>query len=756
MPTTKMPMEDMPAQMMETTDIKLARSQNPIPNMIDTTVRETAVDSESMRNPWNADDLYVKAGNYRIYEQMLNDDQVSVAMAIKKDLVIGSGWQIVCESDEHQEIRKCLECCLNDDPDYPFEESLMEILSAYDYGFSVSEKQFKLKDDNSLTLKSIKTRNPVSWIFHQDKFGDVIRYEQQGAGSEFSSVDPNSIIHFINNSRFGNPYGKSDLRAAYAAYFIKTQIIKFYAIFLEKAASPIPKAKYDKSATPEQVDEIYNAIKKFQTSTAIVFPDNFDLDFLEASGDHGSSYTDGINMMNMFIGRALFVPDLLGFQGGPTTGGSQALGREQMVIFFKHIMRRRRLLENLVNVHIIKPIVTWNYGDIENYPKFRLKPIDEVQAERNARLWLEAVKGRTWEPSLEEINHFKKIIEFPETDPEEMEDKIEDMADSAPFPDSQDNEVDDVQDTPNGDDADEPQTNAGQSVENRDRANFAKKKVYDYPVGDYHKKTNFSLIENQLDSDLELFLSEAKPILNDITKNFAADIRKMNPTANTKKLDKLENLKLRAPLTKKLVKLFDKYFYRSFDNSQKIAQNEITKTNFSQMEKETFAVLPAEEFLATLDTETLNFIYDWEYNFTKATRVRIIAAIKDGLPIGSVIDQINGELADEAKTSIERYARTKFTEVMNKGRLEFFQSTGAVQGYQYAAVLDDRTTPICEGLHGKIFLPGDVLVPPAHWNCRSTLVPITVYEEMTPDKKVGNKNMDDFIDENIGKGFARQ
>jgi len=713
---------------------RAGKSDNLIPELIDEsfekTVRETGVDADSQLNPWNADDLYQKAGGYRIYDNMLKDDQVSVALAIKKDLIIGSGFHIVCEGDDQQDIRTSLECALNDDPDTPFEDSLLELLTAYDYGFSVSEKQFKLKEDGSLTLKAIKTRSPIPWLFHQDVYGNIVRYEQQGTNDKrFQDIDPNALLHFVNNSRFGNPYGTSDLRVAYQAYFIKTQIVKFYAIFLEKAASPIPTAKYDKSATDQEVDQVYNVIKRFQTSTAIAYPDNFALDFLETKGDHGKSYIDGINMMNMFIGRALFVPDLLGFQGGPTTGGSQALGREQMVVFFKHIMRRRRIVENLINKHIIKPIVTWNFGPLEKFPKFKLKPIEDVQAERNARLWLEAVKGRVYTPTPEEINHFKKICEFPESDDDELE------------------EMDPIDEINSQVEEPEEKTTSQKSEENRER--FAEKK-YDVPEGTYHEKTDFSAIEKQLDSDQDLLVTESTGLVDEIFAQFSQDIQKLRPN-DVDRLDKLNRLKLRAPLTRKLSKLLNKSFNQSFDNSQKLAQKEVRK---SAVEK--FAILPPDKFLETLLAENDAFVSDLEDNVIKATRARIIAAVKDGLPIQPVLEEIKGTVRDETLRSIERYSRTKFTEVMNKGRLAFFESTGAVAGYQFAAVLDDRTTPICEGLHGKKFKAGDEPVPPLHWFCRSTLIPITIYEEFEPDSEVDGQDVNQFIKENKAKGFAKQ
>lgn len=39
-------------------------------------------------------------------------------------------------------------------------------------------------------------------------------------------------------------------------------------------------------------------------------------------------------------------------------------------------------------------------------------------------------------------------------------------------------------------------------------------------------------------------------------------------------------------------------------------------------------------------------------------------------------------------------------------------------------------------------------------NCRSTLTPITKYEEYEPDTHVGKTPIQEFIEKNIGKGFA--
>ena len=48
------------------------------------TEEESAVVAETQFKPWNPDDLWQKSGNYCIYEDMMDDDQISVLVQLKK------------------------------------------------------------------------------------------------------------------------------------------------------------------------------------------------------------------------------------------------------------------------------------------------------------------------------------------------------------------------------------------------------------------------------------------------------------------------------------------------------------------------------------------------------------------------------------------------------------------------------------------------------------------------------------------------
>lgn len=80
-------------------------------------------------------------------------------------------------------------------------------------------------------------------------------------------------------------------------------------------------------------------------------------------------------------------------------------------------------------------------------------------------------------------------------------------------------------------------------------------------------------------------------------------------------------------------------------------------------------------------------------------------------------------------------ARTNTYMAMNEARFAEFTDPSVsdfVVALRYSAILDDRTTAICEQLHGATYLPGnplwEVYRPPNHYNCRSLLVAVTTLD----------------------------
>lgn len=673
---------------------------------------------DSQKKPYNPDPLVQKDFTYGLYEDMINDDQVDVALNLKKDLVVGSGWHISSSDDD---LKKQIEALLEDEIDRPLSEVLQDIIQAYEFGFSLSEKIFKNLDDGRLALKDIKPRHPSTWLIHTDVHGNVTRYEQRGTQNSID-VNPSSLIHYVNNQRHQNPYGRSDLQSAYQAWLTKRHVTRFYAIFLENAAGPKPVAKYDRRAPQGVVDDIFNAIKKLQTKTALVIPKDFEMEFLEAKNS-GEAYIKGINLFNMFIGRALFIPDLIGFSGGETGGGSFSLGKEQIGLFYKHIYRRREILERIMDQHVIRPLCIYNYGLMDEYPKFKFNPLSEEDAGRHAELWIKGVQGAGWQPTPEEVNHFRSLVKFPESESVEMKQS----APTSGFGPSNETEK------PEPDDKEMPE-----------KKEFALK--LDSLPGNYKAKVDFKLADNLLKTAVSKMQAELAPVVDDIFEDLYDQLQKKK-IVQKQDLSKAENIQLKY--LGKMQTIIKKHFRNLYNDGAAMAKTEVKKSDFA-------VNIPADEFLEFLNQETFKYIGDWSYTITKKTKDALITAIKDGKSLSSVITVLDDEGKRLSDVSLERYARTKSTEVFNKGRMEYFESTGVVAAYQFSAILDDVTSEICTELNGKVFEKTDAPIPPLHFNCRSVLIPITRFEEWSADSKTNSgKSIDKTLERLVeDKGFS--
>jgi len=709
-------------------------SRNPIVdeynNFEETTYFRSPLVSDSFKPPYNPDDIWQKTGDYSIYESMAKDDQVSVCLRLKKDLILGDGGYFKPGDSDQEEITKHLEELFTQSYNGDFDNDLEEILSAYEFGFSITEKIFEVKENNQLGIKALRTRHPNSWRLHQDDKGNVSKYEQWTMAGALD-INPKNIIHFKNDPRFQNPYGNSDLRTAYLAWFTKKQIVKFYAIFMEKAASPIPVGRYDKNAPKGAVDFIYNALKSFQTKTTLVIPKDIEVEFLEAKSA-GDVYTKALHFFNMVIGRSLFIPDLLGFTGGETGGGSLALGKEQMGLFFKHIVRRRKALELVINRELVKPLIQWNYGFIENPPVFCFKPLNDFEAVEYAKVWLEGVKGNVYKANPEEINHFRKLVKFPEG---EVLEKAAPILPGMMPQETEDEEESEVEEKKPIEKEEKP--------EPEDKKEFAKGKV---PPGDYYKKVDFKAMKAKLDDYDKSLTNEYAPIVKKMVNDLFDQIDKKK-IVQGQKVDRIESLNLKYK--KELKQILKSSFISLYKDAKTQASSEILKGVYAKS-------IANDQFLEVVEAETFQFIGDYEYTILKRVRAELIAAIKDGQSLATVQDILTNELMQLSQTQLDRFARTKHTEVMNNARVDFFNESGVVSAYQYSAIMDNQTSDICAGLDGKIFEAGKEVIPPCHFNCRSTLIPITKYEEWKADTKVGSKDINVFIDENLGKGFSRK
>lgn len=103
-----------------------------------------------------------------------------------------------------------------------------------------------------------------------------------------------------------------------------------------------------------------------------------------------------------------------------------------------------------------------------------------------------------------------------------------------------------------------------------------------------------------------------------------------------------------------------------------------------------------------------------------------------------VVEKIK-QAADTSTARARTIVRTETTNYYNDVRTEIYDQTDGVWGYLFLAIRDQGTTRWCtervikgkRGRHGLVYKKGDPLTtkekPSCHWNCRSEMVPLTIY-----------------------------
>ena len=84
-----------------------------------------------------------------------------------------------------------------------------------------------------------------------------------------------------------------------------------------------------------------------------------------------------------------------------------------------------------------------------------------------------------------------------------------------------------------------------------------------------------------------------------------------------------------------------------------------------------------------------------------------------------------------ANTQVMTIVRTSVNQVQNAvSQASYSANQDVTQRYQYVATLDARTSKICASLDGRIFKYNEGPLPPQHFNCRSTTIPIIDDEDL--------------------------
>jgi len=353
--------------------------------------------------PFELDEIATRKG-LEIYKKMRLDDQVRACSDLKKSLLVSSGWKIDGSDKEQVEFVKenirILPKSLS--------KKIKNILTAFDYGFSVTEIVW-FRKDGKIYSKNIKTHSPFNIDFQFDDYGNII-----GVNIGGNTYKPDKFIIYSFSDEFDNPYGNSDLKSAYSPYFFKQIVWRFWASHLEGFGSPLKLGKIPASASKEEKEAFENIVKNIHFRTGILLPrseiskEEFSIELLESKREGGSQFKDAITNADERIARALLFPRLFGMTGEKF--GSYALGKAQFDVVYSLLEELQKEVAEELTKQYIQKLLVYNYSNADTSVRLEFLPPNKELVKDLITMYKELIKDGILDKSEENVNKIKNYL----------------------------------------------------------------------------------------------------------------------------------------------------------------------------------------------------------------------------------------------------------------------------------------------------------------------------------------------------------
>jgi SPP1 gp7 family putative phage head morphogenesis protein len=737
---------------------------------------------------YNPDELARRKGGLRVYDRMLTDDQVRACYEFKRAVTIGPGWQLTPQDDDDAR-QMALTALLIDDLERltgPFEDVMSQMLTALPYGFSLGEKNWAVDDGREepvpagrrrtakrpnldataeaerdrmrgarLRLLAIPSIAPHHIEFLQSPYGEVLSVQQMGNTN--GELPPGKFVHFVPYGDFQNPYGTSELRAAYDPWFHKQHWTQAAAIWGEKLADGPIIIKHPPTEATEKVQTARNTAANLQARTAMAVPNTYDVSILEGGRDPHSTFVVMIEHQDRRIAKAMLIPDKMGISGGEVQGGSYSLAETQAGMFLHVLTQLQRRLVACVQEQIIDQMAAFADPTIPP-PRFGLLPLSEENRQEVVTAWVSLQGTQSWPVLLRDVNHIRELMGLRALSEEEWtayeaekEQRRQEMAAQAKPPSGGAPPADDEED----DTAELAARVVPTAVEGgTPPASFWR------DLTPPEQRMDLAAVRSSIEGDtatVGMALAEgAEAIVAAVRKAATKLLPDPDPTA-------VRALSVSSGVTAPLRKRLQADLLRSYDAGRAQAKATLRRARQDVQVAASAETDPILRVLAAtkpglIGAAAEKFFRAKAFWITGLLEERIVTAAQgvlfnavkgDKLPrhIEQELDDVLNPWLPERDSAgkvvnvparIETIARTNVAEAQNEARYAVFTDPdleGFVEALQYSAIMDDRVRSTHAAWDGVVkpasyWLGPPDRRPPCGFQCRCTLVPIVATDDV--------------------------
>ncbi len=323
--------------------------------------------------------LAQKGRDYRVYREVLRDDQCAAAFQQRRDAVTSCSWDV--ESGGKRAIdKKAADSLKAQLENIDWDRITDKMLYARWYGHAVGECMWDLTE-REVVLTDIRVRDRARFSYdssrrlYLNRVGHELMPERK-----FWSVCTGA-------DHDDEPYGLGLAHYCYWPVFFKRNDIKFWLIFLEKWAAPTVMGKGPAGILQDKVqrDEILRQLRSFATDTAILVPDGVEVELMEAARSGAASYTDMAQAMDAALAKIILSQTMTTDNGSSRSQADVHRGVRDLVI-----KADSDLLSGSFTDQVARWLTEWNYPGAEVPKVWRnTEPAEDLvqRAERDSKIF---------------------------------------------------------------------------------------------------------------------------------------------------------------------------------------------------------------------------------------------------------------------------------------------------------------------------------------------------------------------------------
>lgn len=300
--------------------------ENPGSITTEVATRDLATFHSVMGNLPNPDPILKKAGkDIKVYEDLLYDDQVGMAVESLELAIQSQPWEIEANGASDSWLQYCEDMM----QDWDHERIFGEAASARLFGYQPIEVMWETGQRWTITDLVGK---PPEWFHYDDE--NQLRFKGKNNFVKGKELPEFKFIVPRNKPSYKNPYGVAALSKCFWPVAFKKGGLKFWLKFVEKYGTPYLVGKQPRNAGDKATDKLLDELEAMIQDAVAVIPDDSSVDILEAGGKGASAdlFERHVRYHDGSIAKAI-VGQTLTSQGSDQGAGSRALGEVHLQVF---------------------------------------------------------------------------------------------------------------------------------------------------------------------------------------------------------------------------------------------------------------------------------------------------------------------------------------------------------------------------------------------------------------------------------------